>query len=487
MHRYLCLIVLLSICLPCTGIVAQQFMFKVDDADNIPPHVHAERRARLLDSLPPHAVAIIFSADVRNRQNDVDYEYRQSSDLLYLTGYPFPHAALLLTKDHVTVKGIQTHLVFFARERNPNREQWQGVTAGPNEAEQHYGLDVALPLGDLPSVLDQLFDAPVPAPGKRSEAPSTDPALELHKEAAFRKLYFSGWSTKAVPMPALGSNLYVDAEIKKGLRSKYGELTIESTIPALVAMREVKDTAELRLMRKAVDITVRGHLAAMKAARTSSHEFEIEAVMEYEFKRLGAEDVGYPSIVGTNYNSCILHYTTNRRNYSTGDLVLADCGAEYHGYTADVTRTYPVSGTFSTEQRIIYNIVLEAQDSGIAACRAGAPFKAPHEAATRVIARRLVELGIIESETDVREYFMHGTSHYLGLDVHDCGTRGPLKPNTVITVEPGIYIAEGSRCDRKWWNIGVRIEDDILVTNGTPENLSAHLPRTIADIEAVMR
>ncbi|MCU0330654.1 MAG: M24 family metallopeptidase, partial [Candidatus Kapabacteria bacterium] len=168
------------------------------------------------------------------------------------------------------------------------------------------------------------------------------------------------------------------------------------------------------------------------------------------------------------------------------DLILADCGAEYHGYTADITRTWPVRGTFTKEQREIYSIVLEAQDSGIAACRAGAAFSAPHMAAQAVIAKRLQELGIISSERDVRRYFMHGTSHYLGLDVHDAGTLGPLQPNTVLTVEPGIYIAAGSPCDPKWWNIGIRIEDDILVTSKGPVNLSAALPRAASDIEAMV-
>jgi Xaa-Pro aminopeptidase len=251
-------------------------------------------------------------------------------------------------------------------------------------------------------------------------------------------------------------------------------------------MREVKDSAELRLMRKAIAITVEGHREAMRNAHPNMHEYEIEALIEYGFKRRGAEDVGYPSIVGSSYNACILHYTTNRRASSTGDLVLADCGAEYHGYSADVTRTFPINGRFTPEQLTIYNIVLEAQDSGIAACRSGAPFKAPHEAALSVITRRLKAEGIIESDKQVKEYFMHGTSHYLGLDVHDAGTRGPLKPGVVVTVEPGIYIAEGSACDKRWWNIGIRIEDDILVTAAEPENLSGALPRTAKSIEALM-
>jgi Xaa-Pro aminopeptidase len=216
-------------------------------------------------------------------------------------------------------------------------------------------------------------------------------------------------------------------------------------------------------------------------------EYELEALMEYHIRRAGAEDVGYPSIVGSGRNSCILHYQTNRRITRAGDLVLADCGAEYHGYTADITRTFPINGRFTPEQRQLYLLVLEAQDSAIASASVGAPFRATHRSASSVLARGLIELGIITTEADLKRYFMHGTSHYLGLDVHDAGTYGPLRAGTVITVEPGIYIPPGSPCDEKWWNIGIRIEDDILVTENGPINLSARLPRHPDAIEALMQ
>jgi Xaa-Pro aminopeptidase len=299
-------------------------------------------------------------------------------------------------------------------------------------------------------------------------------------------LYLDKWPTSRLSMNLLGKNLYLDKEIRKGLTDRFAGLEVKSGIDALTYMREVKDTSELRLMRKAIDITVKGHSHAMARARSGMKEFEIEALIEFGFKSLGAEDVGYPSIVGSGYNSCILHYSTNRRKTLAGDMILADCGAEYHGYTADVTRTFPLGGRFSPDQRIIYDVVLEAQDSGIAACRAGAAFKASHIAATRVIQRRLKELNIISDSTEAKKYFMHGTSHYLGLDVHDVGMKGPLRPNTVITVEPGIYIPSGSPCDKRWWNIGVRIEDDVLVTNGDPDVLSRDLPRAAEDIERMV-
>jgi Xaa-Pro aminopeptidase len=197
--------------------------------------------------------------------------------------------------------------------------------------------------------------------------------------------------------------------------------------------------------------------------------------------------MGYPSICGAGNNACVLHYTSNRKISDSTELILVDMGAEYHGYTADITRTIPVNGRFSPEQAVLYNIVLEAQNAGIAACTPGADFRASHRAAEKVIARKLKELGIIQQEKDVDTYFMHGTSHYLGLDVHDAGTYGALKEGVVLTVEPGIYIPEGAACDKKWWGIGIRIEDDILVTSSRPMVMTRALPRTIAELESLMQ
>ena len=454
-----------------TSIVSQTFAYEVFDSDHIQPQVFKERRDRLMSQLPSSSIAVIVAADERNRQNDVDYEYRQNSNLLYLTGYPHPHAVLLLAPSGITLGKRVCREILFVKERDRQKEQWSGTTAGTAEAMKHYGIDTALPINDLVRILDQRFG------DERSEG-ATD---------SQDTLFIDGWPTKAVEMPLLGRRLYVDNHVKSGLLESYGDLKIISKIEPLVGMREVKDTSELRLMRKAIEITMAGHRFAMTGAKPGMKEYQIEALMEFAFKNLGAEDVGYPSIVGSSYNACILHYISNRRAMLTGDLILADCGAEYHGYTADVTRTFPLTGTFTEAQKTIYNIVLDAQNAGIAKCRQGAPFKAPHEAAKSVIAARLVELGILEDADSVGRYFMHGTSHYLGLDVHDPGTKGPLQVNTVITVEPGIYIPEGSPCDPKWWNIGVRIEDDILITAGDPENLSGALARTVEDVEALMK
>ena len=215
-------------------------------------------------------------------------------------------------------------------------------------------------------------------------------------------------------------------------------------------------------------------------------EYEAEAIIEYIFKKNGAEYPGFPTIMGSGENSCVLHYVSNRKTMKGANLLVSDVGAEYHGYTADVSRTIPVDGHFSEEEAIIYNIVYDAQKAGIEASRAGNRFWDPNIAATTVISQRLIKLGLIKRPIELRRYFMHGTSHYLGLDVHDKGTYGELQPNTVITVEPGIYIAEGSPCDPKWWNIGVRIEDDVLITDGDPEVISDCVPKTIEEIEKLM-
>jgi Xaa-Pro aminopeptidase len=251
-------------------------------------------------------------------------------------------------------------------------------------------------------------------------------------------------------------------------------------------LREVKEEEELVLLRKAIDITCDAQTELLKAIKPGMKEYQSEAIVEFVFKLNGAEYPGFPSIQGSGANSCVLHYQTNRKQMVGHNLLVSDVGAEYHGYTADVTRTMPVDGKFSEEEAIIYNLVLKAQNAGIKAARVGENFWSSNVAATTVLSQGLQELGIIKTPLELKRYFMHGTSHYLGLDVHDTGTYGKLQANSVITVEPGIYIEEGSPCDPKWWNIGVRIEDDILITKEGPVNLSDCIPRTIPEIEQLM-
>lgn len=224
----------------------------------------------------------------------------------------------------------------------------------------------------------------------------------------------------------------------------------------------------------------------MRALEPGLKEYQAEAIIEFWFKNMGGESPGFPSIVAGGKNACYLHYSSNRQKLKGEHLLLCDVGAEYHGYTADITRTMPVDGKFSADEKALYEVVLAAQNAGIAKCQVGNKFWDADQAAKAELAAGLKRLGIISRSSELKKYFFHGTSHYMGLDVHDSGLKGFLKPGNVITVEPGIYISEGSDCDPKWWNMGIRIEDDILITDNGPENLSAAAPRTVAEIEALM-
>jgi len=258
---------------------------------------------------------------------------------------------------------------------------------------------------------------------------------------------------------------------------------------ALDGLREVKTPEEVALVQRAVDITGAALREAITAMEPGWAEYDIEAVLEYTFRRMGSEHPGFPSIVGSGENSVMLHYDTNRRVTRAGDLVVMDVGASYRGYTADVTRTAPVDGRFTKEQRAIYEIVLEAQEAAIGAVKAGASFGAPGEAASLVLSRGLAKLGLIRSPEDyagLRRFFPHGTSHYLGLQVHDVGSYRALRTGAVVTIEPGIYIAPAPDIEPRWWNVGIRIEDDVLVTEGKPVVLSAGIPKDPDEIEALM-
>lgn len=413
------------------------------DADKLPAAFRTGRREALRALLPEHGVAVLSAATIKNRSNDVDYEFHQDPDFHYLTGVDEPEALLLVFKEPRLVRGEPVNELLVVRDRDARSEVWTGERLGAPGAKAVSGVSMTLGAQafagtDLPlGPKDRLFGGPVPA-GK---------AYDQVRPLALEKADLDRW---------------------------------------MAELREQKLPEELVLMRKAIAITCEAERTLMRALAPGMTEYQAEAVVQYVFTASGAEHEGYPSILGGGAHSCVLHYETNRAALKAGDLLVSDVGAEYHGYTADVTRTLPVSGTFSPEQRTIYELELQAQEAGIAQVRAGNAFHAPHLAATTVIAEGLVRLGIIQDPGEVKRYFVHGTSHYLGLDVHDAGRYGPLRPGQVITVEPGIYIPEGSPCDPKWWNIGVRIEDDVLVTTGDPEVLSACVPKTVAEVEALM-
>lgn len=432
----------------------------VYDDDLLPASFHQNRREALREKMPEKSVVVLFSAPIKNRSNDVDYEYHQDPNFYYLSGLREPHSVLVIFKEQQLINGVKTNEVLFVQDRDPKSEVWNGKRLGVEGAKQILGFETVLKNYEF-SKTDLLLDT-------LENIFYTKDKGDVRDHFGKRDLY------------DLLESFYERIEKNKDKTNPY---KLNSW---MVKLRQDKQEEELVLMRKAIDITCKAQRELMKALEPNMKEYQTEALVEFHFKYEGAEYTGFPSIHGSGENSCILHYTENRRPMTKNDLLVSDIGAEYHGYTADVTRTLPTNGKYSEEQKIIYNLVLEAQDSGIAKCKVGNGFWAPHKAATEVIAKGLIKLGIIENEKDVRKYFMHGTSHYLGLDVHDVGDMSKLSAGEVITVEPGIYIAAGSPCHEKWWNIGVRIEDDILITEGEPENLSDCVPRTIPEIEAIM-
>jgi Xaa-Pro aminopeptidase len=523
--RPLLLIIVVNISL--TDACAQRPAGPSRPTDFLDPAFHKSRRELLRQALPAGSVAVLFAAPVRNRANDVNHIYHQHPDLYYLTGYDESDAVLVLFKEPQTVGGqAGVTEALFVQPRDPKAEVWTGRRLGSEGAKQQlklqyvaintdftgagikwadfqhiHFLDLPTDVRDDPQVPADLFDlvasfrqqAGIPAAydAKRAEVYRSVERYGV-TNAASVKAYLEG-QMKA--QPALAADTYLqgylqattDAERQKAMAarptSRYESATLDD---ALNELRAVKTPEELSLLRRAIRISTVGQQEVMKALHPEMGEMEVQGLHEYVYKKYGAEFEGYPSIVGAGNNGCILHYETNDKPRIGNDLILMDCGAEYHGYTADVTRTAPPSGKFSAAQRQIYELVLAAQDAGIRACKPGNEFQAPNKAAQQVILEGLTKLGIIQKPEEMRRYFPHGTSHYLGLDVHDRGSYGPLKAGNVITVEPGIYIPEGSPCDKKWWNIGVRIEDDVLITETGAENLSKDAPRTAAEVEAMM-
>lgn len=423
------------------------------DDDLLSKQFHLERRKAIRALMPINSMAIFHSGKTKNRSNDVDYEFHQDPDFYYLTGLNEANSMLIMFAHPVGFNGDSIQELLLLKKRNANQETWVGKKLGVDGAELVLGVDKAYFIDDFgwDSIDCYQFDSIFLHDPQESEQQNLD---FFNSDYAMYEFYDINFS-----------------ESKKWMSQ----------------LREIKTDEEMVLMRKAISITCDAQKELMKVLKPGMKEYQAEAVVEAIFKINGAEYPGYPSIVGAAENSCILHYISNRKTMKGNHLLLSDVGAEYHGYTADVTRTIPVDGVYSKEEKLIYNIVLEAQNKAIEACRVGNPFYITNTIATTVISQGLQDLGIIKSPFEIRKYFMHGTSHYLGLDVHDAGTYGEFQPNTVITVEPGIYIKEGSPCDPKWWNIGIRIEDDILITEGDPENISGCIPREIDEIEKLMQ
>jgi Xaa-Pro aminopeptidase len=423
----------------------------------------SERRARLISAMDP-GVLVVFSTPAAIRNNDVEHEYRQSSDFFYLTGFDEPESVLVLSS-----VAEQDKLVLFVRPRDPERETWDGRRAGVEGAKAEFGADAAYPIAELSARLPELLLG----------------ASDLH---------YSLGRHREQDDVLLGA---LDGARRRGRRGPTYPTRIVDGEVLLHEQRLFKRAEEIEIMRRAARISGEAHLEAMRRAQPGMNECEIDALFRGIFRRAGCERPAYEPIVGSGPNATILHYRRNNRVMQDGELLLIDAGCELEYYASDVTRTFPVNGRFSPEQRAIYELVLRAQDAAILKAQVGATLDEVHTTSADVITRGLIELGLIEgppeqalTEQRYKTYYMHKCSHWLGMDVHDVGSyyhagKGrPLLPGMVLTVEPGIYIPEhASGGAERYRGIGVRIEDDVLVTESGNDVLTAHIPRTVDAVE----
>ncbi len=454
--------------------------------DYLTPEFHKERREALRKKMPSNSVAVFFGNPIRNRANDVDFIYHQDPNFYYLTGYSEPNCVLVVFSDTQTNKaGESYNEILYVQGKNARAELYTGERLGVDGAKNKLGFKTAFYGKDfLNSGID--FYSFNNVFFKDFE---NDYRNSKREEADLYKLVASFKNQIGYDVPTeikTDANLQKDIPIKS-IDTKKANIDTNALTTYMAELREIKSKEEMILLTKAIRISAMGQREIMKAMHPGMSETEIQGVHEYVYKKYGSEYEGYPSIVGAGNNGCVLHYIENSKMKVENDLVLMDLGAEYHGYTADVTRTIPANGKFSAEQKIIYDLVYDAQEAGIATVKIGNNFQAPDVAGRKIITDGLLKLGILKNPEDSRKYFPHSTSHHIGLDVHDPGKYLNFEENMVLTVEPGIYIPIGSDCDKKWWGIAVRIEDDILVTKNGPVNLSAEAPRKSSEIEALMK
>ncbi len=426
---------------------------------------YRERRERLFRAMG-RGVAVLPAAPVALRNGDVEHEYRQDSDLYYLTGFDEPESVAVLVAEP------EPKFVLFCRPRDPDREVWDGPRAGVDGAVATFGADEAHPMAELGEKLPKLLEN-------------------------VARLYFRFGRDRPFDDVVFKALERLRALSRRGV---YGPAEIVDLGTVLHEMRLRKSDDEVASMRRAGEITQSGHLQAMAMAKPGRYEYEVEGVLRHAFRAGGSDRSAYPPIVGSGPNATILHYRRNDRRMEEGDLLLIDAGAEWGYMAADVTRTFPVSGRFTDEQREIYQIVLDAQTASIEACKPGATLEDVHKESVRVVTEGLVRTGILSGEVSkhieegtYKPYYMHRTSHWLGMDVHDVGAYHvggqprPLEPGMALTVEPGLYIAPTAGVDAKWRGIGVRIEDDVVVRETGCEVLTQGIPKTVADVEAAVR
>ncbi|SHL23930.1 Xaa-Pro aminopeptidase [Phytopseudomonas punonensis] len=428
---------------------------------------YARRRKALMAQMEPNSIAILPAAPVFIRNRDVEHIYRQDSDFQYLSGFPEPEAviALIPGREH-------GEYVLFCRERDPLRELWDGLRAGQEGAISQYGADDAFPIGDIDDILPGLIE------GRERVyyAVGTNPEFDRHLMEWVNVIRSKARQGATPPKEFVALNHF------------------------LHDLRLYKSAGEVKVMREAAKISARAHIKAMQASRAGLYEYHLEAELDYEFRKGGSKMPAYGSIVAAGKNACILHYRENDALLKDGDVVLIDAGCEIDCYASDITRTFPVSGKFSPEQKAIYEVVLAANLEALKFIAPGRHWNEAHEATVRVITAGLVELGLLEGKVDeliaaeaYKPFYMHRAGHWLGMDVHDVGEYKVggewrvLEVGMAMTVEPGIYIAvDNQSVAKKWRGIGVRIEDDVVVTKTGCEVLTNDVPKTVDEIEALM-
>jgi len=427
----------------------------------------AQRRVELMSLMEENSIAILPSAVEQSRNSDVNHHFRQNSDFHYLTGFDEADSVFVLVpgREH-------GECILFCRERDPEMEQWHGKITGPERAMQLYGIDDAFPMADIDDILPGLIE------GKS-------------------KLYYAMGSHREFDTRVIAWTSSISSNQNSGSRPPGEFVQIDQYLHDL---RLFKSKHEIQVMKRASEITADAHMRLMSFVKPGQYEYQLEAELLHSFASNGARHAAYPSIVGAGNNGCILHYIDNDGLIADGDLVLVDAGCEFESYAADVTRTFPANGKFSEPQKALYNIVLAAQDAAIELIKPGNHWDQPHLAAVHVITKGLVELGLLEGEVKdlvdneaYKKFYMHRTGHWLGLDVHDVGEYRfedqwrVFEAGMVTTVEPGIYIDEGlSDVPRQYRGIGIRIEDNVLVTTKGNEVITSTIPRTVQEVEAYM-
>ncbi len=434
----------------------------------IPIQVYINRRKQLLSRIR-QGVVVIATSPEKYRNRDTNYPYRYDSYFYYLTGFQEPEAVLVLVANEDAGTSQQ---ILFCRDKDSEHEIWNGFRYGPDMAREVFGFDMAYSITRLDELAEELL---------------------ANQPVVFHALgHDASWDQRVIRWIN-----HVREQVRKGVSAP---AEIRDVRHLLDEMRLIKDDAELGIMRKAANISAEAHKRAMQATRAGRYEYEIEAELLYEFRRQGAQAPAYTSIVAGGANACVLHYIQNDAQLKAGDLLLIDAACELHGYAADITRTFPVNGKFSTEQKDIYQLVLAAQLAAIDAVRPGNNWDMPHQAALRVLVEGLLDLNLCQGSVDTvieteayKRFYMHRTGHWLGLDVHDAGEYKQagqwreLVPGMTLTVEPGCYIRPAEDIPECFWNIGIRIEDDVVVTSAGCEVLTREVPKGIVEIEEWMQ